>query len=77
MSILSHDNVDIFAAALLISYCSFSLVLSSIVMISPYILSKRLRLKRKELCEAKVVSLTKKEYGFAVHFFNKDSVPKE
>ena len=46
-------------------------------MISPYILSKRLRLKRKELCEAKVVSLTKKEYGFAVHFFNKDSVPKE
>ena len=36
-------------------------------MISFYILSKRLRLKCKELSDARVVSLTKKEYGFAVY----------
>ena len=38
------------------------------VMISFYILSKRLFLKCEELY-ARVVSITKKEYGFAVHFF--------
>ena len=37
-------------------------------MITSYIISKRLRLKRKELYDERVVSLTKKEYGFAVHF---------
>ena len=35
-------------------------------MISFYILSKRF-LKREELSDARVVSITKKEYGFAVH----------
>ena len=38
------------------------------VMISFYVLSKRLFLKRKGLSDIRVVSVTKKEYGFAVHF---------
>ena len=63
------DNADIFAASVLISYCSFScLILSSVVMISFYILSKRFFLKCKRLSDGRVVSTTKKEYGFAVHF---------
>ena len=37
-------------------------------MISFYILSKRFFLKLKELSDATVTSLIKKEYGFAVHF---------
>ena len=36
-------------------------------MISFYILSKRFFLKREELSDAREVSITKKEYGFAVH----------
>ena len=64
------DNADIFAASLLISYCNFSSVISSsIVMISFYILSKRLFLKPKGLSDARVASINKKEYGFAVHLF--------
>ena len=59
----------IIAASLLISYCSFStLILSSIVIISFYILSKRFFLKREELTDVRVVSITKNKYGFAVHF---------
>ena len=38
------------------------------VMISFYILSKRLFLKREGLSDARVASGTKKEYGFAGHF---------
>ena len=38
-------------------------------MISFYILSKRLDLKRKGLPDARVLSLTKKEYGFCSTFF--------
>ena len=69
LSILPDDNADIFAAYLLISYCRFStLILSSIVMISFYILSKGLFLKHEELSDARVVSITKTEYGFAKHF---------
>ena len=37
-------------------------------MISFYILSKRFFLKRKGLSNVKVVSVTKKQYGFAAHF---------
>ena len=37
-------------------------------MISFYILSKRFCLKREELSDARVVSITKKEHGLAVHF---------
>ena len=62
-------NAYIFAFSLLMWNCSFSfLILSLIVMISFYILSKRLFLKRKELSDARVVSITSKEYGFVVHF---------
>ena len=67
LSILPEDNADIFADNT--DYCSFSsLFLSSIVMINLYILSKRFFLKRKELSDARVVSITKNEYRFAVHF---------
>ena len=52
-----------------IVFCSFSpLILSSIVMANVYILSKRFFLKREELSDARVVSMTKNEYDFAVHF---------
>ena len=40
-------------------------------MISFYILSKRFFLKREELSDARVASITKKEYGFAVHFLKR------
>ena len=36
-------------------------------MISFYILSKRFFPKCKKLSDGKITSLTKKEYGFAVH----------
>ena len=52
-----------------VSYFIFSsIILSSIFMISFYILSKRFFLKREELSDARVVSITEKEHGFAVHF---------
>ena len=54
---------------LLISYRSFSsLILSSIIMISTYIRSERLFLKRKGLSDARVASITKKGKGFAIIF---------
>ena len=69
MSIFPDDNVDTFAASLLISYCSFSsLFIASIVVISFYILSKRFFLKREGLFDPRVASITKTDYGFAVHF---------
>ena len=69
LSILPYDNTDIFAASLLIFYFNFlSLILSSVVIISFYILSKRLFLKREWLSDARVASITKKEYGFALPF---------
>ena len=69
LSILSDDNADYFGASLLISYCSISsLILSSLFMNSIYIVSKRFFLKHEELSDARVVSVTKKEYGFAIHF---------
>ena len=37
-------------------------------MINFYILSERFFLKRKRLSDARVALITKKEYGFAVHF---------
>ena len=62
--ILPGDNADIFAAFLLISYCNFSsLILSSVVMTNFYIVSKRFFLKRGALFDERVVSITKKEYG--------------
>ena len=71
MMIFPDDNI--FTTSLLISSCIFSsLILSSVVMISFYILSTRLFLKRKRWSDARVASITKKEYGFAV-LFDKDS----
>ena len=53
----------------LMSYCSFSsLILSLIVMISFYILSKRFFLIHKGLSDARVASITKNQYGLGVHF---------
>ena len=68
--IFQGDNPDIFAASPLILYCNFSppILSSVIVMISFYILSKRFFLKREEISDARVVSVTKNEYGFAVYF---------
>ena len=39
-------------------------------MISFYILSKRFFPKREELSDARVVSITKKECAFELHFYN-------
>ena len=69
MKILPDDNGDDFTSSMLISYCNFSSqILSSVVMISFYIISKTLFLKCKRFSDARVASITKKEYGFAVHF---------
>ena len=40
-------------------------------MINFYILSKEFFLKCKELSDARVASITKKEYGFSVDFLQK------
>ena len=54
------ENTDAFTAFLLILYFSFSsLILSPIVMITFYIVFKRLRLKRKRLSDGNVVLLIK------------------
>ena len=63
LSIFPDDNADIFAASQLISYCSFSsLSLSSTVMISFNILSKRFFLKCEELFDERVAQITKKKW---------------
>ena len=49
LSILPDDEADIFAASLLISYCSFSYLISLSIIITFYILSKRVFLKREGL----------------------------
>ena len=72
LSIFSDGKADISAASLLISYCSFSsLILSSVVLINFYIVSERFFLKRKEIFDAKVVSITKKDYGSTIDFLQK------
>ena len=69
LSILPDNDPYIFDASLLISCCNFLfLILLSILMISCYIFSKRLFLKREELSDVRVESITKNKYGFAVHF---------
>ena len=60
--VFPDDNADIFAASQLMSCYNFSsLILSSIVMITCYILCKRFFLKHKGLSVTRVVSITKKE----------------
>ena len=49
-------------------------MLSLIVMISLYILSEGFFLKCEELSYARVVSVTKKENGFSVHFATKKEI---
>ena len=69
LSILPDDNANIFAASLFISYCSFSsLIWSSVVMASFYVISKRFFLKHNLLSDARLQSFIKREYGFAMHF---------
>ena len=68
LSLFPDENTDIFVASLLIWFNVSSIILSQIVMISSYILSERFFLKRKRLCNVRVASITKKEYGFAVYF---------
>ena len=58
----------------LLIWCSTfsSLTLPSVVMITFYILSKRFFMNSiipQELSDARVASVTKKEYGFAVYFY--------
>ena len=61
LSAFPDDNADIFAASLLLSYYSFpSLTWSSILLISFYICSKRFFLKREELSDGRVASITNK-----------------
>ena len=71
-SILPDHNAEIFATFLQLSYCSFSsLILSSSIMVSFNNFSKRFCLKCKVLSDSRVVSITKKEHGFVLHFFVK------
>ena len=66
------DNVDSFVASLLISYCSFSsLFFSSVVMISFCILFERFFQEIKGLFDARVASINKKEYDFTIHFLQR------
>ena len=56
---LPDENADIFAAALLMSYCNFSSqIFSSIVMTTLYASSNRFIQKRKALSDGKVESMT-------------------
>ena len=67
--ILPDDKADTFAASLLISYCSYSSsIYSLIAMILLYIYFKRFFLNLKGLSDGKTVSLTKKEYDSGVNF---------
>ena len=45
-------------------------------MISFYILSKRLCLKRKGLSDTRVVSITKKEFPFTIYFCKDSKSPQ-
>ena len=70
LSSFPSNNDDIFAASLLLPYYDVSsLILSSIVMISFYILSKRFFLKREGLSDTRVASVTKKQYGFDIYIY--------
>ena len=57
LSNFPDDNADFFTASLLISYCSFSSLILSIVVISFYPLSKRLQyifLKIHKVCKVSI-----------------------
>ena len=68
LSIFPGDNADTFAASLLISDCNFSsLIISSVIIISFYVLSERFFLNKKGLSNPRITSITKNEYGFSVN----------
>ena len=67
LSILSDDKADISVVFLLILYYSFSFLIWSLSWF--YYIFKKKFLNLKGLPDASVASLTKKEYGSAVHFF--------
>ena len=70
LSILPDNNANIFAASLLILYCSFSSLISlSIVMINIYNFSKRFFVVREELSDAREASITKKEIKILKYTF--------
>ena len=72
MSILPENNANVFATSLLISYCGFSsVILSLIVMINFCIVSERFFSKRKEWYDGRVVWITKNEYGSIVDFLQR------
>ena len=50
------------------TFCAVILVLVVMISFSFHILSKRFYLKREGLPDGRVASITKKEYGFTVHF---------
>ena len=65
LSILLDDYVYIFYASRLMLHCNFScLILSSVVIINFYIISKRFFLRREELSDKRLVSITKKRIWF-------------
>ena len=69
LSVLSDDNTNIFAGALLMSYCNFSpLFFLSVVVTTIFTSSNRLIQKCKVLLDGRVVSITKNDYGSAVRF---------
>ena len=70
LSILRDDSSDMFAAfiLILILHYSFSALILSVVMTSFYIHSNRFSVKCKGLSYARVVSITKKEYGLPCIF---------
>ena len=73
LSVLPDDNADISAVSLLILYHSFwSLMFSSVVMISFYIFSKRFFLKRKRLSDERVFFIAKNTIALQ-YIFCKDS----
>ena len=64
LSTLVNDNADTFAAAILISYCHFSfLISSSMVMSTIYTSFNRFFQKCNGSSDERVVSMTKIEYG--------------
>ena len=66
---------NIFTAYLLILYCTFSsLILSTMAMVSFYILSLRFFLQSKGLSDATVVSITKTEYDFIASILERFTV---
>ena len=68
LTILPEGDVGIFAPALLVSYCNFSLILSLMVMTVLFTSSNRFFQKRKAFFDGRVVSMNKNVSGFCCTF---------